>query len=142
MKRASLSNAPALPHTEPADLTDRLLQPETVRLAASTPPEARQARRAHRRTPTSSQPVPAAPAEAEAAAPGSPRAAAGMAQAEDDAPVSLDEALRQAEAASLALRKAARSGQARFELGLRYRLDALAHHVRQVADFVAASSRR
>jgi hypothetical protein len=46
-------------------------------------------------------------------------------------------ALGQAQAATEALRLAARSAPARYELALRYRLEALAHHVQQVAEFMA-----
>jgi hypothetical protein len=47
------------------------------------------------------------------------------------------QALAQARAATEALQGAARAAPARYELALRYRLEALAHHVQQVAEFVA-----
>jgi hypothetical protein len=50
----------------------------------------------------------------------------------------LAEALHKARLAAAALDSAARQPPARYQLGVRVRLDALAHHVRQVAAFVAA----
>jgi hypothetical protein len=50
---------------------------------------------------------------------------------------SLELALRQAEQAVTQLRGACRSAPARYELAVRYRLEALAHHLQQVAEFVA-----
>jgi hypothetical protein len=45
--------------------------------------------------------------------------------------------MQQAHEAAQALRAAARGVPARYELALRYRLEALAHHVQQVAEFLA-----
>jgi hypothetical protein len=53
----------------------------------------------------------------------------------------MDAALEQAAAAALALRRAAGDAPARYEVALGYRLDALAHHLQQVAEFIAAFPR-
>jgi hypothetical protein len=50
--------------------------------------------------------------------------------------------LLQAEGAASALETAARQAPARYEVALRYRLDSLAQHLRQVADFVGNLTRR
>lgn len=55
-----------------------------------------------------------------------------------DAPAPLKEAVAEAAKAVAALIAAADSAPAKYDLALRYRLDALAHHLRQVAEFIAA----
>jgi len=53
-------------------------------------------------------------------------------------PVSaLETALAATETATEALRLAAREAPARYDVALHYRLDALAHHLQQVKEFVA-----
>jgi hypothetical protein len=46
-------------------------------------------------------------------------------------------ALAAADSATEALRQAAREAPARYDVALHYRLDALAHHLQQVREFVA-----
>jgi hypothetical protein len=135
MKRASLNNLPRSAKTEPSDLTDRLLDREA-------PPTAEAAQagaaRAKPRKSTGGTRRPRAK-KAAAAAPGAePEPAPKVIEASD----ALAEALRQTEAAALALDSAAQQAPARYHLALRYRLDALAHHLRQVTEFVAAVGRK
>lgn len=136
MKRASLSRVPLKPAAESRDLTDRLLD-EAKPAQRSRPPQAAA-------QPAASPGAPAAPAAVPALArkratktsrPKPPAQAAAPASPPSD----MNDALRQAEAAADSLRQAAQLGEARYALGLRYRLDALAHHIRQVAEYVAAS---
>ncbi len=126
MKRASLSALPARAKPEPADLTDRLLDRE----AASAPLQAVAAPNAD-----------AAPPVAQASAPKPPKPARRKRPASSKAlpppdGASLEQALQQAADAALALKEAAHTAPARYELPLRYRLEALAHHVQQVAEFI------
>ncbi len=116
MKRATLIAYPTTPAAPPADLTDRLLasQPEAASAKRERKPAA--ARRANRQT--------AAPAP-------EPSASAPAASA-------LDEALAAVESASEALRQASQQAPARYDVALHYRLDALAHHLQQVREFVTA----
>jgi hypothetical protein len=51
-------------------------------------------------------------------------------------------ALAAAEAAALALRQARSEAPARYDVALGYRLDALAHHLQQVSEFVASLAAR
>jgi len=112
MKRATLTAYPTAQPAEPVDLTDRLLQAE---------PSPAPARRRRRPLPTPAQP------EAQAG----PIAAAAPPASE------LATALAAADTATAALQQAARQAPARYDVALRYRLDALAHHLQQVKDFVA-----
>lgn len=130
MKRASLSALPPRPPPEPADLTDRLLAREGL-------PAAEPGANAQAPVPTPAA-APKAPARkrarpAKAASPAAP----GAASPTDP----LQHALTQAQAAAEALRAAGRAAPARYEVALGYRLDALAHHVQQVAEFIAARVR-
>jgi hypothetical protein len=120
MKRAALTVYPPTASAEPADLTDRLLAREAGNLPAPAtkrrgPPRAS---RAGRKT---------APAEP---------AAASLAPASDAS--SLEVALAAADSATEALRQAGRDAPARYDVALRYRLDALAHHLQQVKEFVTS----
>ena len=125
MKRATLSAYPTSPGGPAADLTDRLLAADdaparSVRPAPAKPGPAR-ATRARRAAPAA---TPAAPAAPEAL------------------PDSLETALAAADAAALALRQASGEAPARYDVALRYRLDALAHHLQQVKEFVAGLAAR
>jgi hypothetical protein len=115
MKRASLNVVPPPAKTEAPDLTDRLL-------AGEAQPATADASSPKRRPPAA--PSPALEPEA------NPKVL--------QEPDALAEALRQSQLAAEALDHAARQAPARYQLGVRVRLDALAHHVRQVAAFVAA----
>ena len=139
MKRASLSVLPPAAKTEPADLTDRLLDREAAtgqapaEHGAESKPKRRAAKTAAKRRAT------AAPATAaQPSPPAEPESVPTVIEASDV----VGEALRQAEQAAQALDSAARVTPARFHLALRYRLDALAHHLRQVGEFVAALSKQ
>ncbi len=132
MKRASLSVKPAPPKAAPADLTDRLLDREAERAAQPASPAPQPKRR---RAPQARPAAPAGTNEPQAQPP------VLEASAPDDG-ASLHAALSQAAGAADALEAAARQAPARYEVALRYRLDALAHHLRQVADFVGSLARR
>jgi hypothetical protein len=54
----------------------------------------------------------------------------------------IEAALAQSGAALAALRQAASQSPARYDIALRFRLDALAHHLQQVAEFVALARGR
>lgn len=128
MKRASLKVTPAAAPPAPADLTDRLLDREAERPAAPAKPK----RRAQPKAAPSPQAAPAPAIEPEAPA-RVPVAASNAAPP----PALLEAALAQAQAASQALEAATQAAPARYSVALRYRLEALAHHLRQVTDFVA-----
>ena len=121
MKRASLTAYPTSPASPPADLTDRLLTGE----GAPTAPQARR-----RRVPPRASP---APPVANAAV--EPPVGESVAS-------SLPAALAAAESAAAALRQASQQAPARYDVALRYRLDALAHHLQQVKEFVASLTSR
>jgi|SRR5579859_256060 len=119
MKRATLTAYPTASPSEPVDLTDRLLQREGK---PDVPAPARRRRKQPRDSQAQPQNGPAPlPAVAPVAAP-----AAG-----------LETALAAADSATEALRQAAREAPARYDVALHYRLDALAHHLQQVKEFVA-----
>jgi hypothetical protein len=124
MKRATLTAYPTARAAEPADFTDRLLQAED---SAPTPQPAQRKRRQSAAQPAQAKIEPANPTSA----PPAPAAASG-----------LSEALAATEAATASLRQAAREAPARYEVALHYRLDALAHHLQQVKDYVAALAAR
>ncbi len=142
MKRASLAALPAGPKTESVDLTDRLLDREArVARAASdqksaAPSASAAAKPRRRRKPA------AAPSQPEPETPQLEAPPAGVPTTGEPAAITVEQALQQAEAAAQALRQAARSTPARFEVAQGYRLDALAHHIRQVADFIASLAHR
>jgi hypothetical protein len=120
MKRATLTAYPTTPPSEPADLTDRLLQREDV---SSSAPPARGQRKPPRANQTRPKTKPAPPATASStSAPAATR---------------LEMALAASDSATESLRQAAREAPARYEVALHYRLDALAHHLQQVKEFVA-----
>lgn len=136
MKRASLAIAPVTRKDAAPDLTDRIL----ARTPAA-PARPKTARRPGAR-PAAKTPVRTAVPAPRAASPAS-RAATrrGPALPAASATVSLPKALASSQAAVEALTAAAHSSPARYDLALRYRLDSLAHHLRQVAEFVAAAGR-
>ena len=136
MKRAALSALPPVRQAEPADLTDRLLErerrPLQAEASASNPaPPATPPKR--RREPPA---VKRAARQASAALMAADSAPAGSAAALPQPTTSMQAALAAADEAAQALQEAGRSAPARYELALRYRLDALAHHLQQVRDFV------
>ena len=145
MKRAKITQAPAAGASRSADLTDRLLggsSPSKPRPKPKSPPKARRARA-----------VPDAPAPAASdlpgytpyrtAEPGTPVTPGPTLQSPSsvklpgDAPPAIQAALADAEKAIASLISAAGDVPARHDLAVRYRLDALRHHLRQVSEFMA-----
>jgi hypothetical protein len=133
MKRATLTTYPTTLPSEPADLTDRLLQREDDASGAPA------ARRRRRRTQDSQGQPDLHLAPLPGALPPSPTAPAASSTS---AATGLETALAAADSAAEALRQAAREAPARYDVALHYRLDALAHHLQQVKEFVAALAAR
>lgn len=125
MKRATLTAYPTTPTASPADLTDRLLAGQAGQPAPAGAKERRQPPAAQRasRKPAAAGPEPSGTAVAPAAS-------------------SLESALTAVETATEALRQASREAPARYDVALRFRLDALAHHLQQVREFVTSVTRR
>ena len=63
-------------------------------------------------------------------------------QAATPAPSEIENALAAVATATEALQQAGRAAPARYDVALRYRLDALAHHLQQVKDFVTSVTTR
>ena len=122
MKRATLTAYPTALPSAPSDLTDRLLENED---GPSVTAPARRRRKQPRKTKTQPerQPAPVGPP--------------ALAQAPSPAVSGLEMALTATDSATEALRQAAREAPARYDVALHYRLDALAHHLQQVREFVA-----
>lgn len=134
MKRASLTAPPAKPKTEAPDLTDRLLPREGM------PAPKRSSRKGESETrPDASRPK-AKPAPAPRA-PQSPPPSSSAPTSSSDSSVS-DKALAQSRAALAALKAAANDVPARYDVAIRFRLDALAHHIRQVAEYLESAARK
>ncbi len=115
MKRAHLSVPPSAPAPEAADLTDRLLDgAKSEERKAKSEKRKAEGKRQKAETPLNALSAPSV-------LPSVP---------------SVDTALAQSRAAIESLRAAAGEAPARYQLGLRYRLDALAHHLAQIAEFV------
>ena len=137
MKRASLTTVPKAQKTAAPDLTDRLLE----RAPAQKPAKPAAAR---------PQARPPAPKSAKTAKPRRPRVPkSGSISLSDKSvpsvekePDPLEHALVQSQAALAALQSAALAEPGRYDLALRYRLDALAHHLTQVTQFVETSVRK
>jgi hypothetical protein len=145
MKRATLSALPAATPrpAQAADLTDRLLERERQPLQAQPGPGNLEPPKRRREPPASKRAARPAPS---ALAPASPGTAEAM-PAEPVAPApqpsnSLHTALAAADQAVQALQAAGHSAPARYELAMRYRLDALAHHLQQVREFVGGLTPR
>ena len=148
MKRASLKNAkvPVSPSAESKDVTDRLLgvktepAPRTPKSPAKPNPRARKME-AEPMSETQNEPLPyvpyrPVPEQPPAPPPGptpQPPSVPDLTRAGE--PVA--QAVEKARAAVEALHTAGRSAPAQYDLAVRYRLDALAHHLEQVAEFVA-----
>ena len=122
MKRATLTAYPTTPTASPADLTDRLLAGQPAPAGAKERRQPPAAQRASRK-PAAAGPEPSGTAVALAAS-------------------SLESALTAVETATEALRQASREAPARYDVALRFRLDALAHHLQQVREFVTSVTRR
>ncbi len=118
MKRATLTAYPTTHSSEPVDLTDRLLQREDGQPSAA-PARRRRKQSVEGQIQPKATPVPVPPAAS-----------------------ALEAALSATDSATQALRAAARAAPARYEVALHYRLDALAHHLQQVQEYVASLAAR
>ena len=140
MKRASLTVPPAKPKTEAPDLTDRLLS------RGETPAPKRTSRKGGSETrPDASRPIakPAPAAPRASKLPPSPSAPASVQSVTREAvDTSVDKALAHCHEALAALKVAANDVPARYDVAIRFRLDALAHHIRQVAEYLASAARK
>jgi hypothetical protein len=138
MKRASLKDAkvPVTSSLSP-DVTDRILAEDSaIPGPAPAPDAAAGAGRAAAVSPA----VPAAPSPAvttSASQPPGPEAQDSGPDQAASSPAALQSALDSAGAAVRALHQAARDEPARYDLAIRYRLDALAHHLEQVSEFIS-----
>lgn len=141
MKRASLTTVPTpAKKTEPTDLTDRLLDREArpdAEPAAGAPARPRRSRK-RAPAPAAAELAGALPDAIQAPAAVPPAASPEPSPVEPEPALTLAQALHQVEQAAEALRLAGQSAPARYEVAVRYRLDALGHHLRQVAEFVAS----
>lgn len=138
MKRASLTAPPAKPKTEAPDLTDRLLSREGM------PVPKRSSRKGGLETrPDASRPK-AKPAlrAPESSSPSTPVQSVAKPSVDRSAAASVDKALVQSRAALAALKAAADDVPARYDVAIRFRLDALAHHIRQVAEYLESAARK
>ena len=131
MKRASLTAYPTTPPAEPVDLTDRLLENERDHAAPAKPATRAGAKSAKSRRGE-------ARAKPDQQNPGPGLVTEGAAQANGQSASSLPGALSAVEVATEALRHAAQDAPARYDVALRYRLDALAYHLQQVKEVVAS----
>lgn len=131
MKRASLKVTANSSSVAASDLTDRLLKNDSPKAAPQ--PGKRATRRPKVKTAGAPRPVGEPALRTESPPP--PVSPVSESQAV------LTDALNQSQAALEALKRAALAEPSRYELALRYRLDALAHHLQQVRDFVYASKR-
>ena len=140
MKRASLTAPPAKPKTEAPDLTDRLLSREGMPAP----------KRSSRKDASETRPDASRPKAKPAPAPRAPKSSSAstsvqsVAQQSVDisAAASADKALAQCRAALAALKAAANDVPARYDIAIRFRLDALAHHIRQVAEYLESAARK
>ena len=150
MKRAKITQAPLdrILHTG-GDLTDRLLQREES--IAKPAPKATKPKSPRAAKSQSAAPAPSARPAADLpeftpyrTVEPKPEAVRGPTP---EAPgvrvpkaVSLKDALSETEQAIAALVAAAESDPAKYNLAVRYRLDALVHHLKQVAEFISQHS--
>jgi len=157
-KRASLrvDHVPVSGLHAGSDVTDRLLDRESPPAAAKpaltppppTPDRARQKaeadsvrnRSVHGEEPLAYIPYRSIPEPTPAPPPG-PQPSAPSIVVSSIAPKPLAEAVAKTEAAIVALQSAAHTAPAQYDLALRYRLDALAHHLEQVAEFVVGRAK-
>lgn len=144
MKRASLTVRPAKPKAETADLTDRLLPrepPPALRRKQPEPAASRVAAASRSKAPS---PAPRASrtgglaTRARAVAPSSLQSVQSVTSVD----TTVDKALAQCRDALAALKAAAGEAPARYEVAIRFRLDALAHHIRQVAEYLDSAARK
>jgi hypothetical protein len=154
MKRASLKTAKVPVAQSPGgkDVTDRLLNrsDSTLPKAASKTPAAPRKQRTRptevKTMPeTQDEPLPyvpyrPVPEQPPAPPPGPTPQPAHLADvSQSGEPIT--QAVEKVRLAVEALQAAGRSTPARFDLAVRYRLDALAHHLEQVAEFLAGRAK-
>ena len=131
MKRASLKTATALStSTNAIDVTDRLLKTQDAGTVNLTPQPAAEARKPRRPKLSAAH----APSAAGTAAGKRPALHSGHTAV--SASQSVAGALAVTRQALEALRAAQTEAPARYHLGVRYRLDALAHYLEQVSEFM------
>ena len=146
MKRASLTVIPAKPKTESPDLTDRLLARDPSASLREAPPRARAgatppAKRTPPKAATSRPQATPAPKQPAPKRPHAPKLSSDKSSSVPSV-LSVDQALTQCRAALDALKAAAGEAPARYDVALRYRLDALAHHIRQIAEYFESAARK
>jgi hypothetical protein len=133
MKRASLKSVKVSVLSNPSqDVTDRILKTdegEKTQLAPSPRAAAAPAKPSKPRRSRTPDPSPTD----SSAQPTTPSPAVSAPEADV-----LSEAIAQTRLALSALNAARDSAPARYNLGIRYRLDSLAHHIEQVAEFVTS----
>lgn len=144
MKRASLKTAKVpITSSNTRDVTDRLLKDDGPPLSKVKPRQkkARLQTAAKPASPTADEPLPYIPyrtlPDQSPASPPGPQPQAPQLTNLSKADKAIANALEQTKAAVNALQIAGRSAPAQYDLAIRYRLDALAHHLEQVAEFVA-----
>jgi hypothetical protein len=148
MKRASLKTA-KVPITSSGnkDVTDRILKDAEPTLAQGKPTLKKpQPQKAAKPASTVAadplafvpyRPVPEPPP----APPPGPRPQAPNIPKLSPTDKALADALQKTKTAVESLQTASRSAPAQYDLAIRYRLDALAHHLKQVAEFLVAHTR-
>lgn len=154
MKRASLKTAKVPVSQSPSgkDVTDRLLNrgdptPPKEKSKAPAAPRKQRARPSEVKTmpETQNEPLPYVPYRPVPEQPPAPPPGP-MPQPANVADVSqsgepITQAVEKVRLAVEALQAAGRSTPAQFDLAVRYRLDALAHHLEQVAEFLAGRAK-
>lgn len=138
MKRASLTAPPAKPKTEAPDLTDRLLSREGMPAPKQSSRQGGSETRPVASRPKA-KPAPRAPESSSISTSVQPVAKQSV---DTPAAASIDKALAQSRAALAALKAAANDVPARYDVAIRFRLDALAHHIRQVAEYLESAARK
>ncbi len=146
-KRASLhvDKVPQTTSHAGSDVTDRLLDrespPAAAKSARTPPPPKADTDSARDKSVRGKELLPYVPyttvPEPPPAPPPGPQPSAPNIAVFSNVPKPLAEAVAKTEAAITALQSAAHTAPAQYDLALRYRLDALAHHLEQVAEFVA-----
>ncbi len=143
MKRASLKTAkvPVTPSSGGPDVTDRILNrgdAPKLRAKALRAPKAKKETAPDPLAFVPYRPIPEPPP----APPPGPQPTPPQPQPlPRDADSLLRAAMQKTQAAVEALQAAARTGPGKYDLGVRYRLDALARHVEQVAEFLAGPAK-
>ena len=144
MKRASLKTAKVpITTSNTRDVTDRLLKEDELAPSKVKPPrkKLRPQKAVNPASPTADEPLPYIPyhtlPDQSPTSPPGPQPRTLQLTDLSKADKAMANALQQTKAAVEALQIAGRSAPAQYDLAIRYRLDALAHHLEQVAEFVA-----